>query len=372
MLNTINIVATSALPWRTGTAILPLLRAYYLAKRGLDTRLYVPWISPENQRVLFGENFIFDSKNEQEAAIRNYLPDPRCASLQIEFYPGIYLRRLGSIFPLCAISKRLRRCDWLLLEEPEHLNWIHFWNRYDKLAKRVTGIVLTNYYYYAAHAFPYLPFIPLALERYNQWLIRRHCHDALILGNAIRPFPTAQDFSSSGIHPSFFQTAPVRPDSQKIYFMGKLIWEKGFRELIDLLANSTIREIDLFGVGNDQEAIAAYAQSQGVQLNFQGNAANPANALQDYKIFINASRSEAQCTTTSEALGQGKFVIIPSVLANKEFYRFKNCLVYSSPHEFRTGLEFALENAPKTDPQIQWFTWEAAIDRLLDYYEKTA
>lgn len=371
MLKTINILTTAALPWRTGTAILPLLRSHYLAQKGLDVRLYIPWIPPKEQRLLFGEDTTFASFDEQEACIRDYLPGPRVRSWQIEFYPATYKAPLGSIFPTCPLAKRLRECDWLLLEEPEHLNWLHPWNRYRQRAKRVTGIVMTNYFYYCAQAFPKLPILPWLLERYNRWLMQHHCDDIAILGNVIRPMPKVQTLNTSGIHPTFFQTLPIVSNSQKIYFMGKLIWEKGFRELIDLLATTQTREIDIFGIGKDQPAIETYAQRQGIHFHYQGNSTQPAKDLQDYKLFINTSRSEVTCTTTAEALGQGKFVLIPDVPGNDLFYSFKNCLVYTSPQEFRQQLEFALSHAPVNDPQIQSLSWEAAVDRLLAYYEQT-
>ncbi len=371
MLNTINIITTAAYPWKTGTAILPLLRAYYLAQRGFDVVLYIPWISPFKQPMIFGKNIRFDNCQAQETCIRDYLPKPDCTSLQIEFYPGVYKALMGSILPACSLARRIRKCDWLILEEPEHLNWKHPWNRYDKKASRITGIVLTNYLYYLRHSFPRYPMITGILDRYNRWLIRHHCDDALLLGKSIAPLPNSRHFFSSGIHPSFFRPQPLKDASNKIYFMGKLIWEKGFHELIDLLSMSGIQQIDLFGQGKDRFEIEQYAAGKGVICHYQGNSANPAKDLQDYKIFINVSRSEVGCTTSAEALGQGKFVILPQIPSNSEYEKFKNCLTYSSPQEFARQLKFALEHQPVQDTQIRELSWEAAIDRLLKYYKDT-
>ncbi len=368
MLKTINIIATAAFPWRTGPAISALLRTFYLAQKGLDVRLYVPWIPVHEQPLIFGKEVCFHSFEEQEECMRSYLPEPHCSSLQVEFYPATYKANWGSILPTCLLSKEIRQCDWLILEEPEHLNWKHPWNRYSEKASRVTGIVLTNYLYYSKHAFPHMPIIPWALNHYNRWLIQHHCDDAITLSNAISPLSNSQPLYSSGIHPSFLETPSVGLDSNKIYFIGKLIWEKGLRELIDLLSITQTREIDVFGIGKDQETINAYAQHKGILLHFQGNSSNPAKDLQDYKIFINASRSEVACTTTAEALGQGKFVIIPDIPGNDEYYRFKNCLVYSTPQEFNSQLKYALEHVPEEDTQINELTWEASTDRLLQYY----
>ncbi len=378
MLKTVNIIATAAYPWKTGTAILALLRAFYLAQRGLDVRLYVPWIPPAEQPLLFGQNTRFDSFKAQEDCMRAFLPGD-CPSLQIEFYPAKYIEYfgsflpIGSLFPMCVVSQRIRFCEWLILEEPEHLTWLHPRNSFGKRASRVTGIVLTNYLYYYKSVLPsYMHFIPKLFDHYNRWLTKRHCDDIILLGRALPHLPKSQYLNVSGIHPSFFEKKfSGESYSKKIYFMGKLLWAKGFQELIDLLSMSDIREIDVYGAGMDQKAIEVYGDSKGIKLHFQGNSSNPAKDIKDYKIFINTSRSDTICTTTAEALGQGKFVIIPAIPGNDEFYIFKNCLVYSSPQEFIHQLKFAMEHNPEEDSGVYSLTWEAVIDRLLQYYEET-
>lgn len=371
MLKTVNIVATAAFPWRTGTAILALYRAFYLAQRGLDVKLYVPWLASADQEKLFGEHTCFNSFTAQEECIRAYLPADS-PSLDIEFYPAKYKEDWGVIHPTCQISQRLRCCDWLILEEPEHLNWKHPWSRYEEQASRVTGIVLTNYWYFWNQGLPGMPFIPWLLERYNRWLIRRHCDDIILLGRAFPRLPRSQHLNVTGIHPSFFTTSAVGANLQGLYFMGKLLWGKGFRELVDLLSMSEIRKMDVYGIGKDREAIDSYAREKGITFHFKGISTDPASDLKQHKIFVNVSRSETICSTTAEALVQGKFVIIPAVPGNDAFYQFKNCLVYSSPQEFTQHLQFALEHTPEKDLQVKNLSWEAATDRLLTYYEEMA
>ena len=371
MLKSINIITTAAYPWLTGTAILALLRAYHLALRGLEVTLYVPWIPPKDQPRIFGEDTRFAFPKAQEECIRKYLPGPDCPSLDIEFYPGRYFEKLGAILPFCRLSKRIRACDWLILEEPEHLNWLHPWNRYQRRAPKVTGIVLTNYLYYWNQNLPKLPPAVRLMDHYSRWLIRRHCDDILILTRQMDYLSGARLLYSSGIHPSFFQTPTPDNSSHGVYFIGKIIWEKGFRELIDLLSPSPVRSVDIFGAGKDRDAIAAYAESKGIKLCFKGITANPAGDLRDYKIFLNLSRSEACCGTTAEALGQGKFVIVPDIPSNDRYYKFENCLSYTSPKEFAKRLDHALAHAPKADRQIHELSWDAAVDRLLQFYYDT-
>ena len=95
MLKSIGIITTAAYPWLTGTAILALLRAYYLAQKDLNVTLYIPWVAPKDQVRIFGKGLCFASPKSQEAYIRDYLPGPDCPSLRIEFYPGNMSRISG-------------------------------------------------------------------------------------------------------------------------------------------------------------------------------------------------------------------------------------------------------------------------------------
>lgn len=71
------VVTTAALPWRTGTAVNPLLRALYLT-RGRPKHyvtLVVPWMDDEQSRIkLYGptNSFSQGGQAEQEAWIRNF------------------------------------------------------------------------------------------------------------------------------------------------------------------------------------------------------------------------------------------------------------------------------------------------------------
>ncbi|CAM9247264.1 unnamed protein product, partial [Choristocarpus tenellus] len=71
------VVTTASLPWMTGTSINPLLRAAFLT-RGRDSgmvTLMVPFLSPEEQPKLFPPGVVFETPEEQEASVREWLKD---------------------------------------------------------------------------------------------------------------------------------------------------------------------------------------------------------------------------------------------------------------------------------------------------------
>lgn len=164
-----HVVTTATLPWFTGTAVNPLLRAAYLHRhtqrinsdhvRRSTTNthnktntgmvkitqqqdqsssssqswvtLVIPWLElPEDQETLYNGR-VFASSQEQEEYIREWLrteakmPDV-ANELDIVFYPARYHDGLGSIFAMGDIMDNLNNnatLDVCILEEPEHCNW---------------------------------------------------------------------------------------------------------------------------------------------------------------------------------------------------------------------------------------------------------
>ena len=73
------IVTTGALPWMTGTAVNPLLRAAYLStgrkEAGGSVTLMLPWVEREDdQKRVYGKR-MFDTPDDQEEYIRTWLRD---------------------------------------------------------------------------------------------------------------------------------------------------------------------------------------------------------------------------------------------------------------------------------------------------------
>lgn len=126
-----HIVTTAALPWCTGTAVNPLLRAAHLCQHNnATTTLVVPWLErPDDQALLYGTAFA--SPAAQEEYLREWLRTtaqlPEAAErLRLRWYPARYHAGLGSVFGMGDIWKCLGEgeeedeLDVCILEEPEH------------------------------------------------------------------------------------------------------------------------------------------------------------------------------------------------------------------------------------------------------------
>jgi hypothetical protein len=133
------IVTTAALPWRTGTAVNPLLRAAYLLDgrrdAGGSVTILLPWLErPEDQDRVYGVNNGFVTPEDQEEYIRTWLRDsadmPQASNeLNIQWYTAWQNKVENSIYSMGDITAQLsaEEVDICILEEPEHLNWYVQW-----------------------------------------------------------------------------------------------------------------------------------------------------------------------------------------------------------------------------------------------------
>lgn len=157
-----HIVTTATLPWFTGTAVNPLLRAAYLHRRTQQINqdkqqwvtLIIPWLDlPEDQQETLGR--VFASPDEQEAYIRDWLridmPDV-ASELRILFYEARYHSGLGSIFAMGDLLQMIQRTgltmDVCIVEEPEHVNWFRAaGDGWTMKYKFVVGVLHTSKYF---------------------------------------------------------------------------------------------------------------------------------------------------------------------------------------------------------------------------------
>lgn len=91
------IVTTAVLPWMTGTAVNPLLRAAYMLKgrkaSGGSVTLMVPWLDTEEDQIKFYGSKRFDTPADQEVYIRDWLANTAnmkeaSTDLNIRWYPA--------------------------------------------------------------------------------------------------------------------------------------------------------------------------------------------------------------------------------------------------------------------------------------------
>ncbi|OWM82584.1 digalactosyldiacylglycerol synthase 1, chloroplastic [Punica granatum] len=384
----VAIVTTASLPWMTGTAVNPLFRAAYLAKSAQqNVTLLVPWLCKSDQELVYPNSMTFSSPEEQETYIRSWLEERIGfkADFKISFYPGKFSKERRSIIPAGDTSQFIpsKDADIAILEEPEHLNWYHHGRRWTDKFNHVVGIVHTNYLEYikrekngAIQAF--------LVKHINNWVTRAYCHKVLRLSAATQDLPRSVICNVHGVNPKFLKigekVAAERELGQQAfskgaYFLGKMVWAKGYRELIDLLAKHKNDldvdgfKLDVFGNGEDALEVQSAARKLNLNLNFLKGRDHAHDSLHGYKVFINPSVSDVLCTATAEALAMGKFVICADHPSNEFFQSFPNCLTYSTSKDFVAKVKEALASDPQplTPEQRYRLSWEAATQRFLEY-----
>ncbi|KAG8088992.1 hypothetical protein GUJ93_ZPchr0011g27368 [Zizania palustris] len=384
----VAIVTTASLPWMTGTAVNPLFRAAYLAKSSKqDVTLVVPWLCKSDQELVYPNSMTFSSPQEQETYMRNWLEERVGfkTDFKISFYPGKFQKERRSIIPAGDTSQFIpsKEADIAILEEPEHLNWYHHGKRWTDKFNHVVGVVHTNYLEYikrekngAVQAF--------FVKHINNMVARAYCHKVLRLSGATQDLPKSMICNVHGVNPKFLEVgeriAAERESGQQsfskgAYFLGKMVWAKGYRELIDLFAkqNSDLEgfKLDIYGNGEDSHEVQSAAKKLNLNLNFHKGRDHADDSLHGYKVFINPSISDVLCTATAEALAMGKFVVCADHPSNDFFRSFPNCLTYKTSEDFVAKVKEAMARDPQplTAEQRYNLSWEAATQRFMEHSE---
>ena len=325
------VVTTAALPWRTGTAVNPLLRALYLTRGRPKHRvtLVIPWLDDVSSRIkLYGaqNSFASGGQKEQEAWIRRYCRErAHCQeeeqNLNILFYSAIYQKSFGSIFPAVDICSLIpdNEADVAILDEPEHLNWFRApppdqgqkeqvveelkaegddrnesETKDDSIATQmkrekadygwafkfrwVVGILHTNYSAYMdQYAIGTAIIAAPAIGMLSSVVVRAYCHQVIRLSAVLPTLAPHKEVTCNvhGVRSEFLQPAmPERlvttvteddtDDEEEpcapIYFIGKVMWAKGFDKVLEIqdhyrTANGHYFPMDIYGAGPDEKAI---------------------------------------------------------------------------------------------------------------------
>lgn len=408
----VTIVTTAALPWMTGTAVNPLLRAAHLARDSArSVTLMIPWLATADQSRVFPHGMTFDTPDQQERYVRDWVKQRTGfeSDFQVTFYPGRYAPEKCSILPVGDPTQYIpdSEADVAILEEPEHLNWYHHGRRWTDKFTHVVGVVHTNYLDYARREHGGAVKEAL-LRKVNDWVCRVYCHKVVKLSNAVQPLPRQTTRFVHGVADSFLEVgerkaAPAATPGGKrftrgAYFIGKVVWAKGYTELLGLVGQATLGadasssaagsgkaspsaaaepagglSIDCYGAGEDLDAVKEAAGRAGLPLHFHGAKDHLDESMHEYQVFINPSTSDVVATTSAEALAMGKWVVCADHPSNAFFSGFSNCLVYKTPEEFSRHVAHALstEPAPLPPAEREALTWQAATERFLDATELT-
>ncbi|XP_075510832.1 digalactosyldiacylglycerol synthase 2, chloroplastic-like [Primulina tabacum] len=381
----IVIFTTASLPWLTGTAVNPLFRAAYLAKNEeRKVTLVIPWLKLKDQERVYPNNISFSSPSEQEAYVRQWLEERSglVSSFSIRFYPGRFSLHKRSILALGDITEVIpdEEADVAVLEEPEHLTWYHHGKKWKTKFRLVVGIVHTNYLEYVRRE-KYGQLQAFFLKYMNSWVVNIYCHRVIRLSAATQELPRSVVCNVHGVNPRFLEIGMKKGEqlhnrdhafTKGVYYIGKMVWSKGYKELLKLLRDHqtelTGLEVDLYGNGEDSDQVQEAAKNLEIPVRVHPGCDHGDPLFHDYKVFLNPSTTDVVCTTTAEALAMGKIVICANHPSNDFFKQFPNCRTYDDGVGFIRETLKALQDqpAPQTDAQRHELSWEAATERFLN------
>lgn len=180
--------------------------------------------------------------------------------------------------------------DVAVLEEPEHLTWYQHGTRFTDKFNHVVGIMHTNYLDYARRE-ENGNVKELVLRAINSWVCRAHTHKVVKLSDAVQRLPRQCTQFVHGVSPKFLEVGAEKSDAYRAatapaaaaapaaasadvsrgeeasgasavwpkgaYFLGKVVWAKGYTELLDLLehhkqAHGRDFPMHIYGHGDDK------------------------------------------------------------------------------------------------------------------------
>lgn len=121
----------------------------------------------------------------------------------------------------------------------------------------------------------------------------------LRLSAATQELPKASVVNVHGVGPRFLETGKRlasefeegKPTFSKgAYYLGKMIWGKGYRELVDLFVENKDQlsnvELDVFGSGEDSHEVHAEAHQNGLRMKFHQGRDHGDHLLHGYDIHL--------------------------------------------------------------------------------------
>jgi digalactosyldiacylglycerol synthase len=103
------------------------------------------------------------------------------------------------------------------------------------------------------------------MHHVNAWVCRVHCHKVIKLSDAVQNLPRQETMFIHGVSPHFLKVGqekaalaregdPSDAWGKGVYFIGKVLWAKGYTELLDRMDEHTKRTgdnvpVDVYGTG---------------------------------------------------------------------------------------------------------------------------
>lgn len=404
-----TIITTAALPWLTGTAVNPLLRALGLARGQKPVVLVLPWIEQDLQQNLFPGGQTFATPEEQELVILKWCKeragtDVSKLPLTFRWYEAFYVPFLRSIFPSSDVSSLFGANDpkdVLILEEPEHLCWYHHGQRWPCLFRHVIGIVHTNYQDLMCTNQDDWPdsVKEASVHAASTLVCSAYCDVNIKLSDTLMPLPNEVTCNVHGVRDEFLKVGdmmtaggathnggPAQPKDPSVadgYYIGKGVMGKGWGELLDFLDAAGTQlggfRMDGYGSGPDSELIGERVgglPEGGATVRMHPGRDHADPAIHQYGVLVNPSTTDVLCTVTVEALAMGKQCVLAKHPSNRFFetYFSERC------HFFRPGDTKGFVQAVRDaqaagkpqalPPALRYLlTWEAACERLFNSAE---
>ncbi|KAG6475725.1 hypothetical protein ZIOFF_064954 [Zingiber officinale] len=297
----------------------------------------------------------------------------------------LFSKEKRSILPVGDITETIpdELAEIAILEEPEHLTWYHHGRQWKTKFQSVIGVIHTNYLEYVKRE-KNGQIQAFLLKYVNGWVTQIYCHKIVRLSGATQDLPRSVICNVHGVNPKFLEVGKTKHELKQrgqiafpkgAYFIGKMVWSKGYTELLQLLSKFQDElsdlQIDLYGNGEDFNEIQESFSELTLDTRICPGRDHVDSIFHDYKVFINPSTTDVVCTTTAEALAMGKIVICADHPSNEFFKQFPNCYTYNSGKEFvkLTLKALVKEPAPITDNLLHELSWEAATERFIEAAE---
>ncbi|MBA0656031.1 hypothetical protein Goklo_008431, partial [Gossypium klotzschianum] len=173
------------------------------------------------------------------------------------------------------------------------------------------------------------------------------------LSAAIQDYPRSIICNLHGVNPKFLEVGKKifeqlqscnRAFTKGAYYIGKMVWSKGYGELLKLLRDHQKElaglEIDLYGNREDSDQVKEAGNKLKLVVRVHPG--------RDHGDPLFHDTTDVVCTTTAEALAMGKIVICANHPSNDFFKQFSNCRTYDDGNSFIEATRNA-EPAPLTD-----------------------